>query len=168
MELVISTVIFGWVLLAIFPLFLSSVRSNVAANSYGEVNSLARNRLEQLLNLPFDDPLLSAGRHPTSDLPTTVPEPETGGFPSTVPNPFRRTYRVEQFAIPPASALPRGDLFAPARVISAGLRFDYKRIDVTVEAGSPRPGLGWIAARVSAIRSNPAPEEILSRQDPDP
>ena len=167
-ELVISALLFGWVLLAIFPLFLSSVKSNVSASSYGEVNNLARSRLEQLLDLPFEDPRLSAGSHATNDLAATLPDPETGVLPSTVANPFRRTYRVRQFAIPAAGAVPRGSLFVPLRVTSAGLPFDYKRIDVTVESVSPRPELGWIAARVSALSANPSRDRFLSKEDPDP
>jgi Tfp pilus assembly protein PilV len=167
-ELVISALLFGWVLLAIFPLFLSSVKSNVSARSYAEVNNLARSRLEQLLDLPFDDPRLSAGSHATNDLAATLPDPETGALPSTVANPFRRTYHVRQFAIPAAPAVPRGSLFVPIRVTNAGSQFDYKRIDVTVESASPRPELGWIAARVSALRANPSRDTFLSREDPDP
>ena len=167
-ELVISALLFGWVLLAIFPLFLSSVKSNVAANSYGEVNNLARTRLEQLLALPFEDPRLSAGSHATNDLAASLPDPETGALPSTVANPFRRTYQVRQFAIPAASAVGRGSLFVPLRVTNAGLQFDYKRIDVTVESVYPRPELGWIAARVSALSANPSRDRFLSREDPDP
>jgi len=167
-ELVISAVVFGWVLLAVFPLFLSSVRSNVAANSYGEVNSLARTRLEQLLALPFEDPRLSAGRHSTNDLPATVADPETGAFPSVVANPFRRTYRVEQFEIPAAATVPTGAPFTPVRVTVAGRRLDFKRIDVTVEKRSAWPEPGRIAARVSGLLPNPEPAEIFSREDPDP
>jgi hypothetical protein len=37
-----------------------------------------------------------------------------------------------------------------------------------VEQQSARPELGWIAARVSALRPNPAPEKFLSGEDPDP
>jgi Tfp pilus assembly protein PilV len=167
-ELVISALLFGWVLLAIFPLFLSSVKSNVSARSYGEVNNLARSRLEQLLDLPFDDPRLSAGSHATNDLAATLPDPETGALPSTVTNPFRRTYQVRQFAIPATSAVGRGSPFVPVRVTNAGLQFDYKRIDVTVESVSPRPELGRIAARVSALSANPSRGKFLSREDPDP
>jgi Tfp pilus assembly protein PilV len=167
-EVVISAVLFGWVLLAVFPLFLSSVRSNAAASSYGEVNGLARTRLEQLLDLPFEDSRLSAGRHSTNDLPATAADPETGAFPSSVANPFRRTYRVEQFEIPAAAIVPSGAAFASVRVIAAGRRLDFKRIDVTVEKLSAWPEPGRIAARVSGLLPNPAPEEILSREDPDP
>jgi Tfp pilus assembly protein PilV len=167
-ELVISAVIFGWVLLAVFPLFLSSVRSNVAANSYGEVNSLARTRLEQLLELPFEDSRLSPGRHSTNDLPATVADPETGVFPSTVANPFRRTYRIEQFEIPAAATVPSGAPFTSLRVTDAGRRLDFKRIDVTVEKRSAWPEPGRIAARVSGLLPNPEPAEIFSREDPDP
>jgi hypothetical protein len=167
-ELVISAVVFGWVLLAVFPLFLSSVRSNAAANSYGEVNGLARARLEQLLELPFEDSRLSAGRHSTNDLPPTLADPETGVFPSMVANPFRRTYRVEQFEIPAAATVPPGAPFTPVRVIGAGRRLDLKRIDVTVEKQAAWPEPGLIAARVSGLLPNPAPEEFFSREDPDP
>ena len=166
-ELVISGLLFGWIVLAIFPLFLSSVKANASAGAYGEANNLARTRLEQLLDAPFDDPRLSVGRHATNDLAATVPDPETGALPSAVANPFRRSYRVRQFALPSSDRVPRGSLFVPVRVTSAGLPFDYKRIDVTVESVSPRPELGQVAARVSALRANPARDRILSREDPD-
>jgi hypothetical protein len=167
-ELVFSAVVFGWVLLAVFPLFLSSVRSNAAASSYGEVNALARARLELLLELPFEDARLSAGRHGTNDLPAALADPETGVFPSGVSNPYRRTYRVEQFAIPAAAAVPADTLFTPVRVIAGGRRFDFKRIDVTAEKLPIFPEPGRIAARVSGLLPNPSPAEILSREDPDP
>lgn len=155
-------------MLAVFPLFLSSVRSNAAANSYADVNGLARSRLEQLLALPFDDLLLTAGNHSTNDLPPTLPDPASGAFPSAVPNPYRRTYRVLQFELPAAAAVPTGALFSPVRVIEPGDRLDFKRIDVTVEKRSAWPEPGQIAARVSGLLPNPAPAEILSRADPDP
>lgn len=167
-ELVISAVLLGWVMLAVFPLFLSSVRSNAAANSYADVNGLARTRLEQLLELPFEDPLLAAGNHSTNDLPATLADPESGTFPSAVPNPYRRTYRVLQFELPAAATVPAGAPFSPVRVIGAGHRLDFKRIDVTVEKRSALPEPGLIAARVSGLLPNPAPAEILSRGDPDP
>ena len=167
-ELVISAVVLGWVMLAVFPLFLSSVRSNAAANSYADVNGLARTRLEQLLELPFDDFVLAAGNHSTNDLPATLADPETGAFTSAVPNPYRRSYRVLQFELPAAAAVPAGAPFQPVRVTGAGLRVDFKRIDVTVEKRSAWPEPGWIAARVSGLLPNPAPAEILSRDDPDP
>lgn len=167
-ELVISAVVLGWVLLAVFPLFLSSVRANAAASSYGEVNVLVRTRLEQLLELPFEDSRLLPGRHSTNDLPATLPDPETGAFPSAVANPFRRTYRVRQFEIPAAATVPPGAPFTSIRVTGAGRRFDFKRIDVTVEKRSAWPEPGRIAARVSGLLPNPAPEEIFSREDPDP
>ena len=167
-ELVISAVVFGWVLLAVFPLFLSSVRSNAAANSYSVVNGLVRTRLEQLLELPFEDSRLFPGRHSTNDLPATLPDPETGAFPSAVANPFRRTYRVQQFEIPAAATVPSGAPFTSIRVTGAGRRFDFKRIDVTVEKRSVWPEPGRIGARVSGLLPNPAPAEIFSREDPDP
>lgn len=155
-------------MLAVFPLFLSSVRSNAAANSYADVNGLARTRLEQLLALPFEDLVLAAGNHSTNDLPGTLADPETGGFPSAVQNPYRRSYRVLQFELPAAATVPPGAPFQPVRVTEAGRRVDFKRIDVTVEKRSAWPEPGWIAARVSGLLPNPAPADVLSREDPDP
>jgi len=167
-ELVISALVLGWVLLSVFPLFLASVRSNVAARSYGEVNALARDRLEELRDLPFSDPALSPGRHAVNDLPDTLTEPETGTFGSGAKNPFLRTYRVYQFQLPADGTVPRGAPFPSVRVTAAGLRVDFKRIEVTVESATPGPGLGLIAARVSALAQNPAPDVDLSDADPDP
>jgi Tfp pilus assembly protein PilV len=167
-ELVISALVLGWVLLSVYPLFLSSVRSNVAARSYGEVNALARDRLEQLRDLPFSDPALAAGRHGVNDLPDTLPDPETGTFGSGAKNPFVRTYRVQQFQLSAAATVPRGAPFPSVRVTEAGLRVDYKRIEVTVEPATPGPGPGLLAARVSALARNPAPDVFLSDADPDP
>ncbi|MEO8349847.1 MAG: hypothetical protein ABI610_13120, partial [Acidobacteriota bacterium] len=149
------------------PLFLSSQKSNVAAGAYAQANDLAREGLENLLGLPFGDPRLAAGEHPANDLPQARRDPETG-LPASGPNPFRRTYRVRQFSIPDGATVPRAGSFRPLTVREGGARFDYKRIDVTVEASVPGRGLGLAAARVSAIRANPAPETTLSAAEPDP
>jgi len=166
-EVLVAGALFTAVLVAVFPLFLSSQKSNAAASAYAEANGLAREELEHLMGLPFGDPRLAAGEHPANDLPPARRDPETG-LPSSIPNPFRRTYRVLQFSIPDGATVPRAGSFRPLSVRQKGVRFDYKRIDVTVEAALPGPGLGLSAARVSAIRVNPAPETILSAADPDP
>jgi hypothetical protein len=155
------------VLVAIFPLFLSSQRSNAAGEAYAQANLLAREAVERLAGLPFGDPQLAAGDHPGNDLPPVRRDPETGR-PSPLPHPFRRTYRVRQFAIPEGASVPRGAPFRPVRVTQPGIRFDYKRIDVTVLPALAGPGLGLAAARVSAIVANPAPESVLSAADPEP
>jgi len=166
-EVLVAGAVFTTVLLAVFPLFLSSQKSNAVAGAYSQANGLARDELEHLMGLPFDDPRLAAGDHPANDLPPARRDPETG-LPSPVPNPFRRTYRVLQFSIPDGATVPRAGSFRPLSVREKGVRFDYKRIDVTVKPALSGPGLGLAAARVSAIRANPAPEAILSAADPDP
>ena len=166
-EVLLAGAIFAAVLVAVFPLFLSSQRSNAAASAYSEGNAIAREGLEELLGLPFDDPRLAAGEHAANDLPPTQRDRETG-LPTSAPNPFRRRHRVLQFSIPDGAAVPRAESFRPLRVRGAGVRFDYKRIDVTVERAWGAGGLGIPAARVSAIFANPAPEAHLSAQDPDP
>lgn len=166
-EVLLAGALFATVLVAVFPLFLSSQKSNAAADAYSRANALAREGLEHLLDLPFDDPLLAPGGHLANDLPPYRRDPETG-LPSTDPNPFRRSYRVTQFSIPDCGTVPRGGPFVPVAVRQAGARFPYKRIDVTVEPAVALTGFGNAAARVSAILANPAPEAILSAADPEP
>ena len=62
-ELLIATVLLALILLAIAPLFITSVKNNYSANEYTSIHNLARDRLEQLMNLPFNDPQLTPGAH---------------------------------------------------------------------------------------------------------
>ena len=166
-EVLVAGALFATVLVAVFPLFLSSQRSNAAADGYAHASVLTREALEHLTGLPFADPRLAAGDHAANDLPARRRDPDPG-LPSAGPNPFRRTYRVRQFSLPDETTVPRGGAFLPVRIRAAGLRFDYKRIDVTVEPANAGSGLGIAAARVSAIVANPAPEASLSAADPAP
>ena len=168
MEVVVSIALAGVVLVAVSALFLSGRRSTDAADRYRIVNALVRDRLEELLLLPFADPRLAEGDH-VDDLPPTMAEPATGAYPSAIVNPYRRRWRVRSFAFPPAGSIPVNAPFTPAAVSGAGSRFDYKRIDVTVEVVSQSSLVaGRIAARVSAIRGNPAPDEIFSEAAEEP
>jgi prepilin-type N-terminal cleavage/methylation domain-containing protein len=166
-ELLIAIALLGFILLGIAPLFIASVKSNYSANEYTSLNNLARDRLEQLMTLPFDDPQLSPGSHSVNDLSATLPDPQTGVPPSNVPNPFQRTYWVRQFAIPASGVVPQNGPFTPVLITSAGSVYHYKRIDVTVDTIRPHLGFGARAARVSGILANPSPDANLSVADPD-
>lgn len=166
-ELLIAIALLGFILLGIAPLFIASVKSNYSANEYTSLNNLGRDRLEQLMTLPFDDPQLSAGNHPVNDLPATLPDPQTGVPPSDVANPFRRTYWVRQFAIPAAGLVPENGPFTPVLITGVGSVYHFKRVDVTVDTALPHLGFGARAARVSGVLANPAPDANLSTVDPD-
>src|SRR5207344_1678290 len=94
-ELLIALALLGFILLGIAPLFIASVKSNYSANEYTSIHNLARDRLEQLMNLPFDDAQLGVGIHP-NDLPPVLPDPATGVPPASggILNPFTLTYQV--------------------------------------------------------------------------
>ena len=161
-ELLIAVALLGIVLLGIAPLFIASVQSNYSANEYTSIHNLARDRLEQLMNLPVISPQLSAatGTFP-NDLPATLPDPVTGVPPSTVANPFFRTYTVNHFTTtPPAAA---GDPFTLTPV-AAGQPYDFKEIVVTVtsRAGGTDTSIGTLGigsrtAQVSGFLRNPDP-----------
>jgi prepilin-type N-terminal cleavage/methylation domain-containing protein len=163
-ELLIALALLSFVLLGIVPLFLASTKSNYSANEYTSIHILARDRLEQLMNKPFNDAALSVGGH-VNDQDAKLPDPSTGKPPSSggVPNPFTITYQVLQYAVPaldttttPAQTAPT-PTFVPVLVKGGGLPYDYKRIDVTVRSGSGPLGIGQRIARVSGIVSNPDP-----------
>ncbi len=167
-ELLIALALLSFVLLAIAPLFLSSVKSNYSANEYTSIHVMARDRLEQLMNLPFNDAKLTPGVH-ANDQSTALPDPVTGLPPASggVPNPMSITYQVLQYSIAsadPAVTAP-GAVFAPTRVVAAGATYQYKRIDVTVVSGTGRLGIGSRLARVSGLLANPATGTNLSVAD---
>jgi hypothetical protein len=150
--MIISMALLGFILLGIAPLFIASVRSNYSGYEYTSIHNLGRDRLEQLMNLPFNDPQLNAGSF-GNDLPQTLPDPVTGIPPSGMKNPLSRTYTVQNFnSAPPAIV---GDPYVLSTV-AAGNPCQFKRIDVTVTSASTGTslGIGQRTARVSGFVRN--------------
>jgi prepilin-type N-terminal cleavage/methylation domain-containing protein len=164
-ELLVALALLGFVLLGITPLFMASVKSNYSGNEYTSINMLARDRLEQLMNLPFNDGQLAPGIH-GNDLPATLPDPNTGLPPASggVRNPFSVCYQVFQYQIP--TVVATNAPFTPIPITDANLTFHYRRIEVTVESSTGPIGIGTRKARVSGVLSNPFPETNLSGTDP--
>jgi type II secretory pathway pseudopilin PulG len=159
-ELLIATFLLALILLAIAPLFITSVKSNYAANEYTSIHNIARDRLEQLMSLPFNDPQLDAAGSPFSnDLPPNLPDPTTGQPSATGPkNTLSLTYTIQLFQeSPPVNP---GDKWV-FRPVSAGSGWDFKRVDVTVTSSSFNTasglGIGARTARVSGFIRNPSP-----------
>ena len=158
-EMLIAVALLGIVLLGIAPLFIASVRSNYAANEYTSIHNLARDRLEQLMNLPVTDPQLTVGIHgtgtPPNELPAFLPDPTTGVVPSTIKNPLIRSYEISHFT----SVAPLANAAYTFNNVGAGVSYEFKRIDVTVTSTSGGTGLGIGArtARVTGFLKNPDP-----------
>jgi prepilin-type N-terminal cleavage/methylation domain-containing protein len=167
-ELITAVALFGITMLGVVPLFLGSMKSNYSGNEYTSVNMLARDRLEQLMNLPFLDPQLSPGVH-ANDLAAQLADPTDPTKLGTVRNPFTLTYQVTQWQVPDAGGspliVPSGSAFVPVRAVLAGNPYQYKRIDVTVQSATGPLGIGARLARVSAFLNNPAPGANLSVAD---
>jgi prepilin-type N-terminal cleavage/methylation domain-containing protein len=158
-EMLIAVALLGIVLLGIAPLFIASVRSNYAANEYTSIHNLARDRLEQLMNLPVTDPQLTVGTH-ANDLAPFLPDPTTGTLPSTIVNPLSRTYTVAHYRSTGGAA---GTAYTLTDV-GPGVPYEFKRIDVTVTSSSGGTGLGIGArtARVSGFLKNPDPRNNVN------
>lgn len=162
-ELLIATALLAFILIAIAPLFIMSVKSNYSANEYTSIHNIARDKLEQLMSLPFYSPQL-AGNWPagtTSDLPTTLPDPLTGKPSATSPrNTLVMTYTVQLFTdSPPATGAKW--IFNP---VGNTAPYDFKRVDVTVSSVTgpltgimSTMGIGSRTARVSGFIRNPTP-----------
>lgn len=148
-ELLVALGLFGFVLLAITPLFMASVKSNFSGNEYTSIHVLARDRLEQLMNLPFNDPQLSPGTHDVI-LPPVLPN---GAW-----NPFRQRYEVLQFQVPASESVQTNQSFVPTPVTSPEQTVQYKRVDVTVSSRTGPIGIGARTVRVSGCLSNPFPQ----------
>jgi prepilin-type N-terminal cleavage/methylation domain-containing protein len=164
-ELLIAVALLGFVLLGIAPLFIASVKSNYSANEYTSINILARDRLEQVMNLTFNDPLLSVGFH-VKDQAAFLPDPTNPSLLSTVPNPFAVTYQVSQWSLPPMTGLgspASGVAFVPTRVVLNAKPFQYKRIDVEVRVGTGPLGIGSRVSRVSGVLNNPSPTADVAK-----
>src|SRR6202007_1187660 len=129
-----------------------------------------RDRLEELLNLPFNDPQLSVGVHfppgagRTDDLPPVLPSPKTGILPAPGGglNPFTLSYQVKQYQAANIDAskgavVATGAAFTPLRAgcascpVAAGNHYEFKRIEVTVVSGTGPLGIGARVARIAGI-----------------
>jgi prepilin-type N-terminal cleavage/methylation domain-containing protein len=153
-EMLISVALLGIILLGIAPLFIASVKSNVAGNEYTSIHNLGRDRLEQLMNLPVTDPQLTVGTH-ANDLPAFLPNPVTGILPSTLVNPISRTYTVAHYT---STGGASGTPYTMTNV-GAGVPYDFKRIDVTVSSsnGGSGLGIGQRTSQVTGFLKNPDP-----------
>jgi prepilin-type N-terminal cleavage/methylation domain-containing protein len=159
-ETLLAMTLLGFGLLALWPLFIGSVRTNASSNQLGNVNSLAGEKLEELIGYPATDPRLAIANGANAAAPpgvtTTGPgsvvlenswcandlplwyQASTGSTSSspTSPGPdwnaypYTRTYVIEQFT---------GDL--TTRVLSPGT-YAVKLVTVTVRPTmGPFPGL---------------------------
>jgi prepilin-type N-terminal cleavage/methylation domain-containing protein len=172
-ELLIAVALMGIILLGIAPLFIASVKSNYSAQEFTSIHNLARDRLEQLMNLPITDAQLVASpcSAPVSypnDLPATLPDPTTGIPPSNVKNTLTRTYTVQLFRFPVVDislpgAVPNGNPFV-STCVDPPNQYHYKRIDVTVTSSTmgTNLGIGYRAARVTGYLRNTDPINNLN------
>jgi len=159
-EVAVAMTLLAFGLLAIAPLFASSVKTNAASNQLGNANGLAGEKLEELIGYPATDvrlavadgsnaaaapgitttgsgSVVSTNPRCANDLPLWY-EPETGGvsFAASSPGtgwrpfPYTRTYVIEQWA---------PDL---ATRVTAPATYAVKLVTVTVRpTEGPFPGL---------------------------
>lgn len=121
-EALITMALIAVVLLALAPLFSQSVNVNASSSQLSIANSLAREKLEELLLFPTTDPRLAVPsgalkqEFPKTGDPADLPRywnPETGATSTATtspgvgwfPFPYLRTYTVEPFVTQAATTL---------------------------------------------------------------
>lgn len=159
-EVAIAMTLLAFGLLAIAPLFATSVKTNASSNQLGNANGLAGEKLEELIGYPATDPRLavadgsnaaaapgvtttgsgsvvSVNTRCANDLPLWY-QPETGGVSFSLsspgadwrPFPYTRTYVIEQWA---------PDL---ATRVTSPATYSVKLVTITVRpTEGPFPGL---------------------------
>ncbi len=159
-EVMLAMLLLSFGLLAIAPLFSGSVKTGASSNQLASSNTLAREKLEEVIGYPATDARLSVpagmnaagptgltttgidsvvGHNPScdNDLPNWY-NPSTGAISTAAASPgagwylypFQRTYTIEQFD---------GNL---ATRVSAPGAYVAKKVTVTVRATTgPFPGL---------------------------
>ncbi len=164
-EVIFALLLLSFGLLAVAPLFAGSVKTDASSNQLGGSNTLAREKLEELIGYPATDPRLAVptgdnaaagtgvattgsgsvvgyNANCDNDLPAWY-NPATGATSTATSSPgagwyrypYQRTYTVEQFG---------PDLTTRVTSPAAGLPDTYavKKITVTVRATTgPFPGL---------------------------
>jgi prepilin-type N-terminal cleavage/methylation domain-containing protein len=176
-ELLISLALLSFILLGIAPLFLSSVKANYAGNEYTSIHNMARDRLEQLMALPFNAPQLEPGIHQAGaggNLEVMraqfLPQPLNPTALSTVRNPYTIGWKVEQWRIPLEATIATGAAFTPVpgtdRITVANQPFDYKAIFVRVTTDTTTLGIGRRVGQTSGMLTNPNITTFLSLVDP--
>jgi len=159
-EVLFALLLLSFGLLAIAPLFAGSVKTGASSNQLAGTNTLAREKLEELIGYPATDPRLAVADgnnasgpdgltttgtgslvgHNAScdnDLPSWY-SPSTGGTSTATSSPgegwyrfpFERTYTIEQYAADLTTRVPAPGTYA------------IKKVTVTVRATmGPFPGL---------------------------
>jgi Tfp pilus assembly protein PilW len=177
-ELLIALGLLSFILLGIAPLFLSSVKANYSGNEYTSIHNMARDRLEQLMALPFNAPQLDPGIHQAGaggNLEVLraqfLPQPLNPSALSTVRNPYTISWKVEQWRIPLEATIATGGAFNPVpgtdRITALNQPFDFKAIFVRVVSDTQTLGTGRRLAQTTGMLTNPNTALFLSQTDPD-
>lgn len=120
-EVLIASAIFLTIALGVLPLFSRSLRDNRSGAESTELTNLARSRLEEFFQLPFDSPrlTLATGIELVFDeyYSQSSESWKTGAPPTADPAVWTRTTRVRQYQI---GALDDGFLDPATEALAAG------------------------------------------------
>ncbi len=159
-EVLVALSILAICLLALVPLFGMSVRTNASSGQLATANTLAREKLEELIEYPSTDPRLAIPTGATqadstnsaycaNDLPKWW-QPSTGmtSYAASSPGggwypfPCTRTYTVQAFALANLTTPVASTNVDESGFTTTTAYYRLKLVTVTVQpAGSPLPGL---------------------------
>jgi Tfp pilus assembly protein PilV len=169
-EIVVSMGLMAGGLLAIAPMFTSSMKSNASGDDFSRVNALARQQLEQCLQYGFDDPRLGVPAGATftarneAGVASTVtgqlyrnqiPVSETvGGVTRTIP--FELVYTVQNYTIDKLSAAGLPDPAVAVTDTNLNWQINNGGKFITVYAASKRKSVGGTSYTRAGVLSSAA------------
>jgi prepilin-type N-terminal cleavage/methylation domain-containing protein len=149
-EVLLALAILAFVLLSVAALFSEAISLNATGMDYTAVNSLARDRLEELLSMRWNDPSISIPGWVSGDNAILTVDDT-----STLPpgSPFTREYEVRTFKLSKTQDLStwQDQLTTPVGPNDGNI----KQITVIVNSSRlPHTLLGRRETRVSAFKCN--------------
>ncbi len=141
-ELLVAMAILAVVILSVIGLFTQSVTLNASGMDYTRVNDLVRDKVEELIGLPFDDPSLVV---PDGQDSLVIPDDlNTGGTPPL----FTRVCEIRQVQL-----TKDGDVDAELATPTVATAANLKVMTVTVASGRSFLS-GQRVLRLTALRAD--------------
>lgn len=144
-ELLVAMAILAVVILSVIGLFTQSITLNASGMDYTRINDLARDRVEELVGLPFDDPALLV---PEGSDSLVIPDDLQTGGPTPL---FTRVCEIRQVQL-----LKTGDVDAELATPVGASESNLKVMTVTVASGrsflSGQRVLRFTALRADGLR----------------
>lgn len=149
-EVLIASAIFLIIALGVLPLFAQAIRSNLSGRDATDVSNLARSRVEELLQVPFETLIVPAGETQgvTKEYWSATTKAWVAGTPTTGDAAvWTRTTTIRQFALRDLQDNGTADTPLPGGTPSGDVHFKEIVVEVRGIPRNPLAGGGAVTVR---------------------